>query len=423
MNILIKSAHIIDSKSAHNGKVMDVLIENGIIKSIKSKITPEKNVKVIESENLHLSIGWLDMQVSFCDPGFEHKEDIESGIKAAASGGFTGVAVVSSTNPTIHSKAEVLYIKNKTSDSILDVYPIGTLSNKQEGQDISEMYDMKMAGAVAFSDDKKAVNNSGLLMRALLYAQNFDGLIITHCDEKSISNDGKMNEGIVSTQLGLKGIPALAEELMVDRNIFLAEYTNAAIHISNISTQKSVELIRQAKAKGLKVTASANIYNIALEDSLLNGFDSNYKLNPPLRTKTDIEALKKGISDGTIDSLSCDHRPQDIESKEVEFDYASNGMIGLESAFGLLNSNKGKIKLDTIIETITANPRRILKLKEIKIAEGETANLTLFNPSKEWTFEKKHIRSKSSNTPFIGTKFTGKVIGIINNKQSFFNKG
>ncbi len=422
MNILIKQAHIIDSNSAHNDKVMDVLIENGVIKSIKSKIIPEKNVKVIESENLHISNGWVDMQVSFCDPGFEHKEDLESGIKAAASGGFTGVALVSSTNPTIHSKAEVLYIKNKTADAIIDVYPIGTLSNKQEGQDISEMYDMKMAGAVAFSDDKKAVGNAGLLMRALLYAQNFDGLILTHCDEKTVSNGGKMNEGIVSTQLGLKGMPALAEELMVDRNIFLAEYTNAPIHISNVSTQKSVELIRNAKAKGLKVTASATIYNLAMEDSLLNGFDSNYKLNPPLRTKADIDAIKKAVSDGTIDTLTCDHRPQDIESKELEFDYASNGMIGLESAFGLLNSNRGKIKLATIIEAITCNPRKILKLKESKIAEGETANITLFNPDKEWVFEKKHIHSKSLNTPLIGAKFTGKSIGIINNKQSYFNK-
>jgi dihydroorotase len=284
------------------------------------------------------------------------------------------------------------------------------------------MYDMQQAGAVAFSDDKKAVNNSGLLMRALLYAQNFGGLIITHCDEKSISNDGKMNEGITSTQLGLKGIPALAEELMVDRNIFLAEYTNAAIHISNISTQKSVDLIRQAKLKGLKVTASVNAYNIALDDSVLKEFDSNYKLNPPLRTKEDSEALKKGIADGTIDALSCDHRPQDIESKDVEFDYASNGMIGLETAFGLINSNKGKIKLETIIKALTSNPRKILKLKESKIEEGEIANITLFNPAHDWVFEKKHIQSKSKNTPLIGTKFTGKVIGIINNKQSNFNK-
>jgi dihydroorotase len=417
MNILIKSAHIIDSKSAHNGKVMDILIENGIIKSIKSKIIPEKNMKVIEGENLHASSGWVDMQVNFCDPGFEHKEDLESGLRAAASGGFTGVAVVSSTNPTIHSKAEVLYIKNKTSDSIIDVHPIGTLSHKQEGQDISEMYDMKQAGAVAFSDDKKSVGDAGLLMRALLYAQNFGGLIITHCDEKSISQEGKMNEGINSTQLGLKGIPALAEELMINRNIFLAEYTNASLHISNVSTQKSVELIRQAKAKALKITASVNAYNIAMDDSALLGFDSNYKLNPPLRTKPDIEALKKGIADGTIDVITCDHRPQDIESKDIEFDHASNGMIGLESAFGLINTNKGKIKLETIIEAITCNPRSILKLEPVKIAEGEKANITLFNPEFEWEFEKKYIQSKSTNTALIGTKFKGKVVGIINNKQ------
>nr|MBA3972228.1 dihydroorotase [Bacteroidota bacterium] len=324
MNILIKSAFIIDSDSPHNGKVMDVLIENGIIRSIKNKISSEKNVKVIEGNNLHVSCGWVDMQVSFCDPGFEHKEDIESGMKAAASGGFTGVAMVSSTNPTIHSKAEVLYVKNKTADSIIDVYPIGTLSYKQEGEDISEMYDMQQAGAVAFSDDKKPIKNAGLLMRALLYSQNFNGLIITHCDEKSISNDGNMNEGITSTSLGLKGIPALAEELMVNRNIFLSEYTNAPIHLANVSTKKSVELIRDAKEKGLKITASVNAYNIALDDSSLKGFDSNYKLNPPLRTKEDIEALKKGISDGTIDAISSDHRPQDIESKDVEFDHASN---------------------------------------------------------------------------------------------------
>ncbi len=422
MNILIKSATIVDSNSSHNGKTMDVLIENGIITSIKPKINTDKNVKVFEESNLHISAGWLDMQVNFCDPGFEHKEDLETGIKAASFGGFTGVAVVSSTNPPIHSKSEVQYIKNKTADSIVDVYPIGTLSYRQEGQDISEMYDMQQAGAVAFSDDKKSIGNAGLLMRALLYAQNFNGLIITHCDEKSISQDGKINEGETSTKLGLKGIPALAEEVMVNRNIFLAEYTNASIHISNISTLKSVELIRQAKAKGLKVTASVNAYNLALDDSALIEFDSNYKLNPPLRTKSDVEALKKGIADGTIDCITTDHRPQDIESKNLEFDNASNGMVGLETAFGLINSNKGKIKSETIINTLTINPRKIFKLSNVEIEEGKPANITLYNPTLEWVFEKKHICSKSVNTPFIGTKFTGKVVGIINNKQSYINK-
>ncbi len=422
MNILIKSAKIIDSNSPYNGKKMDVLIENGIIKSIKSKIIAEKNCKIIEANKLHISTGWLDMQVNFCDPGFEHKEDLQSGINAAASGGYTGVAVVPSTNPTIHSKSEVLYIKNKTANSIVDVYPIGTMSHKLEGKDLSEMYDMQQAGAVAFSDDKKASNDSGLLIRALLYSKNFDGLIIAHSDEKSISQDGKMNEGITSTNLGLKGIPALAEELMVNRNIFLAEYTDAPIHLSNISTEKSVELIKQAKAKGLKITASLNAYNIAFTDSFLTGFDSNFKLNPPLRSQTDLDALKKGIADGTIDAISCDHRPQDIESKNIEFDYASNGMIGLESAFGLINTNKGEIKLETIINSLTVNPRKILKLQKQSIAEGAQANLTLFNPEEEWLFEKKHIRSKSANTPLLGKKFKGKVIGIIYNKQVHLNK-
>ncbi len=422
MNILIKSAHIIDSNSSHHGKTMDVLIENGIITSIKSKINAEKNLKVIEMEGLHLSAGWMDMQANFCDPGMEHKEDLQSGMRAAAAGGYTGVALVSSTNPTIHSKSEVQYIVNNTSGSIVDVYPIGTLSHKQEGHDLAEMYDMHLAGAVAFSDDKKAVANAGLLMRALLYAQNFGGIILTHCDEKTISQDGKMNEGEVSTRLGLKGIPALAEEVMMNRNIFLAEYTNASIHISNVSTKKSVDIIRQAKAKGMKVTASANAYSLALDDSLLVEFDSNYKLNPPLRTKADVEAIRKGIADGTIDCITTDHRPQDIESKNIEFDNASNGMIALETSFGLMNTHKGKIKLEELIAAITIAPRSILNLKQVKVEEGEEANLTMFNPSIEWVMEKKNIASKSSNTPFLGTKFTGKVVGIINHKQLIQNK-
>jgi dihydroorotase len=422
MNILIKSAHIIDSNSPHNGKRMDILIENGTITSIKSKITSDKTVKIIEGPDLYISNGWMDMQVNFCDPGFEHREDLESGIRAAAAGGFTAVAITSGTNPPIHSKAQVQYIKNNTADSIIDVYPIGAATHNREGKEISEMYDMKQAGAIAFSDDKSVISNAGTLMRALLYSKNFDGLVITHCEDKTISHEGQMNEGEVSTKLGLKGMPSLAEELMITRNIFLAEYTDAPIHLANVSTKKSVELIREAKAKGLKVTASVNAYNLVMEDSLLVGFDSNYKLNPPLRTKKDIEALKKGIVDGTIDAITSDHRPQDIESKDVEFDQASNGMIGLESAFGMINSSRGKLDLDNIIEALSNRPREILKIKKASIREGQPANITIFNPEQEWKFEKKHIHSKSSNTPLIGTKFKGKVIGIINNKQLMLNK-
>lgn len=419
MNILIKSAYIIDSDSPHNGKVVDILVENGIITNILPKINAQKNVKIIESKNLHVSVGWMDMQVNFCDPGFEYKEDLISGVKAAAAGGFTDVALVPSTNPSLHSKSEIQYIKNNTTNSIVNVHPIGTVSHKQEGIDLSEMYDMQQAGAIAFSDDKKPIINASLLMRALLYTQNFDGLIITHCNEKSISNDGKMNEGVTSTMLGLKGIPELAEELMVNRNIFLAQYNNAPIHLTNISTQKSVALIKRAKAEGIKVTASINAYNLVLDDTMLVGFDSNYKLDPPLRTKADIEALRKGLIDGTIDAITSDHRPQNIESKNIEFDHASNGMIGLETMFSLLNTHKAKIKIETLIHTLTKGPRAILKLKHPKIAVNETACITLFDPNIEWTFHKDDIHSKSFNTPFIGTSFTGKVVGIINNKQLF----
>jgi dihydroorotase len=400
---------------------MDVLVENGVIISIKPKINPAKNFKIIEHDNLHLSAGWMDMQVDFCDPGYEHKEDLESGTKAAAAGGFTAVAVVSSTNPPIHSKAEVQYIKNNTAENIVDVYPIGTVSHMREGKDLSEMYDMHLAGAIAFSDDKRAIEDAGLLLRALQYSQNFGGLIITHCNDKSLSVDGKINEGEISAILGLKGIPALAEEVMLIRNINLAEYLNAPIHIANITTRKSVEIVKQAKEKGIRVTASVNAYNFALDDSSLLDFDSNYKLNPPLRTKADIEALLIGLVEGTIDAITSDHRPQEIETKDLEFDNASSGIIGLEVLFPLANSNKGKLKLEALIEALTTNPRRILKLPVVSIAEGENANITLFDPSEKWVFEKANIKSKSSNSPFFNTTFTGRALGIINKKRLMLN--
>jgi dihydroorotase len=417
MNLLIKSATIVDASSPHNGKVKDVLIENGIITAIKSKITAADTIKIVKSKNLHLSAGWFDMQVDFCDPGFEHKEDLASGIKSAVSGGFTAVAVVPSTNPPIATKSDVQYIKNSTKGAIVDVYPIGALSAKREGKDISEMYDMHLAGAIAFSDDKKAISDAGLLTRALLYTKHFKSLIITHCDDVTISQGGYMNEGITSTMIGLKEIPSLAEELMIARNIFIAEYTDSPIHIANVSTKKGVALIKEAKAKGLKITASVNAYNLALTDSVLTSFDSNYKLNPPLRTKEDIEALLKGIATKTIDVITSDHRPQEIESKALEFDNASFGMIGLETCFALVNSHKGKLPLESIVQALAFNPRAILQVAQPEIEEGVLANITLFDPELEWTLEKKDIKSKSKNTPFINTKFTGKVIAVVNNKQ------
>lgn len=424
MSLLLKNARIIDPQSPHNGKNVDILIENGVIKTIKAGIKTDRNIKTIESGNLHVSPGWFDMQANFRDPGFEYKEDLASGMSAAAAGGFTGVAVMPSTHPPVHTKAEVEYIINKTTaiTSPVQVHPVGCISHNLEGKDIAEMYDMHRSGAVAFSDDKKPVSNSGLLMRALLYSKNFNGLVISHCDDKSISQDGKMNEGVMNTRLGLKGIPALAEELMVARNIYLAEYTGSRIHFSSVTTTRSAELIREAKAKGLEVTASVNAHHLALDESLLEEFDTNYKVTPPLRTKADTEALRKALADGTIDAITSDHSPEDIENKEVEFDHAAFGILGLETAYALVNTNRGKLRTETIVNRLAVRPREILNLEVPVIAEGEKANLTFFDPEMEWTFESKHIRSKSRNTPLIGTAFKGKVLGVYNRKQAFFNK-
>lgn len=424
MSLLLKNARIVDPQSPHNGKNVDILIENGVIKSIKAGIKTDRNIKTIESGNLHVSPGWFDMQANFRDPGFEYKEDLASGMSAAAAGGFTGVAVMPSTHPPVHTKAEVEYIINKTTaiTSPVQVHPVGCISYNLEGKDIAEMYDMHRSGAVAFSDDKKPVSNSGLLMRALLYSKNFNGLVISHCDDKSISQDGKMNEGVMNTRLGLKGIPALAEELMIARNIYLAEYTGARIHFSSVTTERSAELIREAKAKGLEVTASVNAHHLALDESLLEDFDTNYKVTPPLRTKSDTEALRKALADGTIDAIASDHSPEDIENKEVEFDHAAFGILGLETAYALVNTHRGKLRTETIVNRLAVRPREILNLEVPIIAEGEKANLTFFDPDIEWTFEPKHIRSKSKNTPLIGSTFKGRVLGVYNRKQAVVNK-
>ncbi len=421
MNLLIKQATIVDSNSSHNGKVVDILIEKGVITQIKKSITPEKGVKTIEGDNLHVSAGWLDMQVNFCDPGNEHKETLEKGLKAAAKGGFTGVAVMSGTNPPLHNKAQIDYVVNKAKSNAVDVYPVGTLSYNQEGKDLSEMYDMQLSGAVAFSDYKKPIKDAGLILRALQYSNNINSFIITHCDDKTISHGGLMNEGVISTRLGLKGMPALAEEIMLQRNIQILEYTGGKMHIPTISTKGSVELIKKAKAKKLNITCGVAAYNLLLDETEVEGFDTNFKVNPPLRTKEDVDALKKAVADGIIDVIVSDHNPQDIESKDLEFDLADNGMVGLESCFGVANAAlSSKASLETVIDALTKNPRAVLGLNEVSVKEGEEANLTIFNPGKKFVFEKSHIVSSNKNSGFIGKELKGEVIAVIN-KDKFLN--
>jgi dihydroorotase len=416
MKTLIRSVKIIDASSPHHNKECDVLIEDGIIKKIAdANSINEKCEKVFDAKGKHLSTGWFDLHVNFREPGHEYKEDLVSGCKAAAAGGFTGVLAMPSTTPPIQSKSEIEMIRNKTANELIEVHCAGALSVDLEGNDLSEMYDMFSSGALAFTDDKKSVQDAGLMMRALLYTKNFNALIMSFPDDKSISGKGLINEGVMNTQLGLKAIPALAEEIMIIRDLFLAEYTESRIHFSTISSAKSVELIRKAKADGLKVTCDVAAHQLLLDDTTLSGFDTNYKVNPPLRTAVDIAALKEGLKDGTIDCICSDHSPEDAENKIKEFELAAFGIIGLETAFAVTNTALGKtMSLENIIERFTTAPRKILSLPVPQIKEGENANLTLFDADVEWTFAEKNIKSKSKNTPFIGIKLKGRAIAVFN---------
>jgi dihydroorotase len=421
MNVLIRQAKVICPGSSFNNKIVDLLIENGSISKIKKDLSAPSGIKVIEEEGLMVSIGWLDMQANLCDPGFEFKEDLTSGLKAAAAGGFTGLCVMSGTNPPLHNKAQIEYIINRSSNNLVDVFPVGTLSQNQEGQDLSEMYDMQLAGARAFSDYKKSVKDAGLVLRALQYTKNIGSFIITHCDERTLSSGGQMNEGESSTTLGLKGIPGLAEELMLQRNISVLEYAEGKIHIPTISTKGSVDLIRKAKANGLQVTCGVAAHNLLLDDSVLADFDTNYKVNPPLRSKKDVEALRKALENEIIDVVVSDHSPQDVESKELEFDHADNGIIALQTTFSTaLTALKGE-NTDTLVKALSVNPRKILGLEIPTIEEGMKANLTLFTAKSESILKEKDVLSKSKNSPFIGKKLTGRVIGVINNNKGFWN--
>ena len=419
MRILIQSVKVIDPSSAHHNQAVDMLIEDGVIRTIAAAGSlKEKADKTFSQKNLHLSAGWFDLRANFREPGFEYKEDIASGCRAAIKGGFTGVMLMPSTEPPVHSKSEVEFILTRSAAGLVHVVPAGALSRNLAGKDMSEMYDMWVSGARAFTDDKSSVADSGLMLRALLYASNFGGLIMSFADDRSLSARGQMNEGVMNVNLGMKGIPALAEEVMILRDLFLAEYAGAPIHFSTVSTAGSVDLIRKAKAKGLKVTADVAVHNLALDETSLAGFDSNFKVMPPLRTQDDIIALKQGLKDGTIDCICSDHCPEDVENKKKEFELAHAGIIGLESAFGLMNKSlRDQLPLDKIIERITVNPRKVLGLECPSVKENTRADLTLFDPAAEWIFSEGDIASKSRNTPFIGAQLVGRAIAVFNKGQ------
>ena len=412
MNILLKSAKIVcpENRELHSKK-RDILIKKGIIEKIGASVEAPANVKTVEKANLHVSLGWFDSSVCFGEPGYEERETIANGLLTAGKSGFTDVVLNPNTYPVPDTSSDVVFLKERGLGKSTKLHPMGTLTKNADGIDLAELYDMKNAGAVAFYDFKRQISNPNLLKIALLYAQNFDGLVYSFPQNGNIKGKGVAHEGEVSTKLGLKGIPALAEELQIARDLFILEYAGGKLHIPTISTAGSVKLIAEAKKKGLDVSCSVAIHNLFYSDETLVGFDTNFKVSPPLRTKSDSKALIKGLKNGAIDFVTSDHVPMDVEHKRVEFDNAKNGSLGLESAFGALNT---LFDLDETVKLLT-NGRSRYQIESPKMEEGAKACLTLFNPEGEYVFEAKDILSTSKNSMFVGASLKGKVYGIIHN--------
>ncbi|MDB5122233.1 MAG: pyrC [Mucilaginibacter sp.] len=415
MNLLIKSATIIDPNSPFDQQTADILIEKGVITRIASQIDADGDV--VDAEGKSVSPGFFDLNCNIGELGLETKEDLYTGTRAAAAGGFTGVALMPNTTPPVHSKAEIEYLLNRAQKNLVDVYPLGAISHKREGKDLAEMYDMYLSGAKAFTDGNRPVQDAGLMERALLYAQGFDAMVFSYPEDTAIAGKAKINEGEISTLMGMKGIPSLAEELMIARDLYLAEYTVSKIHFSTISTVRSVELIREAKRKGLEVTCDVAAHHLVLTDEALTGFDSQYKVKPPLRTQDDVDALIAGLKDGTIDAIVSQHTPHEIEFKDVEFEVAEYGMIGLQTAFSL--AIKAGLDINLIVQKMAISPREILNIDIPVIAEGQLANLVLFDKDEEWEYSTRNNRSKSCNSPFIGQYLKGRVLLTINNNHLY----
>ena len=415
MNLLITGVSIADPSSQFNQQICDVRVEDGKIVSIAAQLTPKDGEVVFEGKGAYLSPGFFDLNCSVGDPGFETREDIESATATATAGGFTGLAVLPHTQPVLHSKSQIEYIVNKSKGNLVDVFPVGAISLDLEGIEMAELYDMQQAGAVAFSDGEKPIKDDGFMSRALQYAKGFDALLMVFPENKSIAGKAQINESSTSVLLGMQGVPALAEEMQISRDICLAGYHDAPIHIHNISTAGSVALIKKAKREGIKITCDVAAHHLVFTEELLNDFDSNYKVKPPLRGEADVEALMNGLKEGTVDAISAQHRPQEIEQKDVEFGMAAYGIIALQTALPLLV--KAGLSATQIAAKLAIAPRRILNLPIPIIEEGRQANFTLFNIDQQWLYNAANNPSKSSNSPLLNQTLTGKVMLVYNNNK------
>lgn len=421
MKLLLKHGTLVDPVSGVD-EAMDILIVDGRIEKMGKSLSADKSVQEIHLKGKLLAPGFIDMHVHLREPGYEHKETIETGCRAAAAGGFTAVCCMPNTNPCIDDESVARYIQEKgksVCEGIVDVYPIAAATKGRQGTELSPMAELVDAGAVAFSDDGSPIMSAEIMRRALEYSSMYGTPVIQHAEDATLTHGGCMNEGFVSTRLGMPGIPPIAESLMVERDVALVRYIpRSRYHVAHISTKQAIEAVRAAKKEKLSVTCEVTPHHFTLTDEAVMSFDTNTKMNPPLRTREDIEAVKEALRDGTIDVIATDHAPHTIDEKEVEYTMAPFGIVGLETAVGLAMTElvaSNVLSIVQLIEKFSTNPRRILSLPPIQIKEGERANLTLLDPTVEWTVDTQLFQSKSRNSPFHGRKLTGRAVGVVNN--------
>jgi dihydroorotase len=420
MKILIEGAEIVDAESPHNGKEKNVLIHNGKIASIGDKNASSD--KVIHARGMKLTPGWFDLGTFAGDPGLEYQEDLDSVTEAAAAGGFTGIALLPNTVPALQTKNEISYITRHNGTRLVTLYPLAAVTRDCKGEELTEMIDLRHAGAIAFTDGLKPLWHTDILLKALQYLQKFDGLLIDLPQDIWLNTFGQMHEGVQSTMLGLKGLPRVAEEVAVSRNLQILGYAGGRLHLARLSTARSVDLIRAAKKK-LRISCDITSYQALLDDRSVSGFDTNYKVMPPLREKPDQEALIKGLKDGAIDVICSGHLPQDEESKKTEFDQAAFGMINLQTFAANITALTRWVDLSVLVEKIAVNPRRLLNLEVPVIREGEPAEVTLLDPAAEWTLDESTSKSKSKNSPWWGQKIKGRVAAVFNNNKAWIAPG
>ncbi len=424
MQYLLKNGRLIDPAGRRDEEI-DIHIVDGKIARMARGLSVA-SAQVIELKGKVVAPGFIDMHVHLREPGFEYKETILTGCTAAAAGGFTAVCCMPNTNPPIDDESVVRLIKEKARmalNGLVDVYPVAAVTKGRKGEHLAPLAELAAAGAVAFSDDGDPVHDAEIMRRALEYASMYNRPVIQHAQDMPMTKGGAMNEGLTATRLGIPGMPPVAEDAVLARDIQITKYTGARYHLAHMSTAGATAMVRAAKAEGLNVTCEVTPHHFTLTDEAVSDFDTNTKMNPPLRTREDVDALKKGLKDGTIDVIATDHAPHSFDEKQVEYQSAPFGIVGLETALGLVVTelvNGGVLTLSQMIEKMSTNPRRIVNLPEIRIAEGQHANLTIFDPAAEWIVDIQAFKSKSKNSPFGGRKLAGKPVGVINNGEAYW---